>query len=80
MSNAVPISRRTRAQDRLEEHFVTPELAKYGASISTVAQSQLWAEASRRLLDFTQERSSRTSVQGTGTTSSSVLGRVRVCG
>jgi len=40
----------------LEEHFVTPELAKYGASTSTVAQPQLWAEASRRLLDFTQER------------------------
>ncbi len=37
----------------LEEHFVTPELAKYGASTGTVAQPQLWAEASRRLLDFT---------------------------
>lgn len=40
----------------LEERFVTPELAKYGASTSTVAQPQLWVEASRRLLDFTQER------------------------
>jgi len=40
----------------LEEHFVTPELAKYGASTSTVAQPHLWAEASRRLLDFTAER------------------------
>ena len=40
----------------LEEHFVTPELAKYGACTSTVAQPQLWAETSRRLLDFTQER------------------------
>jgi 2,3-dihydroxybenzoate decarboxylase len=40
----------------LEEHFVTPELAKYGAGTSTVTQPQLWAEASLRLLDFTQER------------------------
>jgi hypothetical protein len=38
-----------------EEHFVTPELAKYGASTSTLAQPHLWAEASRRPLDFTQE-------------------------
>jgi 2,3-dihydroxybenzoate decarboxylase len=40
----------------LEEHFVTPELAKYGARTSTAAQPQLWAETSRRLLDFTHER------------------------
>ena len=40
----------------LEEHFVTPELAKYGACTSTAAQPQLWAETSRRLLDFTHER------------------------
>jgi hypothetical protein len=39
----------------LEAHFVTPDLAKYGASTGTVAQPHLWAEASRRLLDFTQE-------------------------
>ena len=40
----------------VEEHFVTPDLARYGASTSTVAQPQVWAEASRRLLDFTEER------------------------
>lgn len=40
----------------LEEHFVTPDLAGYGASTSSIAQPQVWAEASRRLLDFTAER------------------------
>src|SRR6185295_6038873 len=40
----------------LEEHFVTEELAAYGAGTATVAQPQVWAEASRRLLDFTADR------------------------
>ena len=40
----------------LEEHFVTPDLAGYGASTSSIAQPHVWADASRRLLDFTQER------------------------
>lgn len=40
----------------LEEHFVTPELVSYGSSTSTVAKPQAWADASRRLLDFTDER------------------------
>ena len=40
----------------LEEHFVTPELVSYGASTSTIAQPGAWKEASRRLLDFTDER------------------------
>jgi 2,3-dihydroxybenzoate decarboxylase len=40
----------------LEEHFVTPELAVYGAGTATIAQPQVWEEASRRLLDLTGER------------------------
>lgn len=40
----------------LEEHFVTPELAEYGARTATVAQPGVWEEASRRLLDLTGER------------------------
>ena len=40
----------------LEEHFVTPELAAYGASAAAIAQPHAWAEASRRLLDLTGER------------------------
>lgn len=40
----------------LEEHFVTPELVGYGASTSSIAQPGVWAEASRRLLDLTEER------------------------
>ena len=40
----------------LEEHFVTPELAAYGAGTATLAQPHVWAEASRRLLDLTGER------------------------
>jgi 2,3-dihydroxybenzoate decarboxylase len=40
----------------LEEHFVTPELVAYGASTSTVATPQAWADASRRLLDLFDER------------------------
>ena len=40
----------------LEEHFVTPELVAYGTSTSTIAQPGAWKEASRRLLDFTDER------------------------
>jgi 2,3-dihydroxybenzoate decarboxylase len=40
----------------LEEHFVTPELAGYGAGTATIAQPGVWEEASRRLLDLTGER------------------------
>lgn len=40
----------------LEEHFVTPELAAYGAGTARLAQPAVWAEASRRLLDLTGER------------------------
>lgn len=40
----------------LEEHFVTPELAAYGAGTASIAQPGVWAEASRRLLDLTGER------------------------
>lgn len=40
----------------LEEHFVTPELAAYGASSATIAPPDIWERASRRLLDLTGER------------------------
>ncbi len=40
----------------LEEHFVTPELAGYGAGTASIAQPGVWREASRRLLDLTDER------------------------
>jgi 2,3-dihydroxybenzoate decarboxylase len=40
----------------LEEHFVTPALAGYGAGTAGIAQPHVWAEASRRLLDLTGER------------------------
>jgi 2,3-dihydroxybenzoate decarboxylase len=40
----------------LEEHFVTAELAGYGASTSSIAEPHVWAEASRRLADLTEER------------------------
>ena len=40
----------------LEEHFVTPHLAAYGATTASVAEPRTWQEASRRLLDFTEER------------------------
>ncbi|ROR46374.1 amidohydrolase family protein [Kitasatospora cineracea] len=40
----------------LEEHFVTPELADYGASSASIIQPEKWREASRRLLDLTGER------------------------
>lgn len=40
----------------LEEHFVTPELADYGASSASIIQPEKWREASRRLLDITGER------------------------
>ena len=40
----------------LEEHFGTEELAAYGAGTATVAQPQVWAEASRRMLDLTADR------------------------
>lgn len=40
----------------LEEHFVTEELAPYGASTAGVTQPEVWAEASRRLLDVSGAR------------------------
>lgn len=40
----------------LEEHFVTPDLVGHGASTASIAQPGAWAEASRRLLDLTEER------------------------
>ena len=40
----------------LEEHFVTPDLAAYGASSATIAPPDIWERASRRLLDITGER------------------------
>jgi 2,3-dihydroxybenzoate decarboxylase len=40
----------------LEEHFVIPELARYGASSATIAPPDVWERASRRLLDLTGER------------------------
>jgi 2,3-dihydroxybenzoate decarboxylase len=40
----------------LEEHFVTAELAAYGAGTATIAQPHVWDEAMRRLLDLTGER------------------------
>ncbi|MEV1011666.1 amidohydrolase family protein [Streptomyces sp. NPDC049881] len=40
----------------LEEHFVTPGLAAYGAGSASIAQPGAWAAASRLLLDLTEER------------------------
>ncbi len=40
----------------LEEHFVTPDLVGHGTSTASIAQPGAWAEASRRLLDLTEER------------------------
>jgi 2,3-dihydroxybenzoate decarboxylase len=40
----------------LEEHFVTRDLAGYGARTASIAQPAVWREASRRLLDLTEER------------------------
>jgi len=40
----------------LEEHFVTPALAAYGAGSASIAQPAAWAAASRLLLDLTEER------------------------
>jgi 2,3-dihydroxybenzoate decarboxylase len=40
----------------LEEHFVTADLAAYGASSATIAPPDIWARASRQLLDITGER------------------------
>lgn len=40
----------------LEEHFVTPDLIGYGEGTKSIAQPKVWAEAGRRLLDFTEER------------------------
>lgn len=40
----------------LEEHFVTTELASYGATGATLTTPRKWEEISRRLLDMTDER------------------------
>jgi hypothetical protein len=56
MSNAVPISRRTRAQDRPGGALRHAGTRQVRGEHQHLAQPQLWAEASRRLLDFTQER------------------------
>jgi 2,3-dihydroxybenzoate decarboxylase len=40
----------------LEEHFVTAELAAYGATTAAIAQPAAWRKASRRLADLTAER------------------------
>ena len=40
----------------LEEHFVTQDLAGYGASSAAIAPADIWERASRRLLDITGER------------------------
>lgn len=40
----------------LEEHFVTPDLAAYGAGSASIAQPARWRAASRRLLDLGEER------------------------
>ncbi len=40
----------------LEEHFVTTELASYGAAGAALTTPSKWAELSRRLLDLTDQR------------------------
>jgi 2,3-dihydroxybenzoate decarboxylase len=40
----------------LEEHFVTPDLAAYGAGSASIAQPARWREASRQLLELGAER------------------------
>ncbi|GAA2037397.1 amidohydrolase family protein [Catenulispora yoronensis] len=40
----------------LEEHFVTPELAAYGAGSASIAQPARWREASRHLLELGEQR------------------------
>ena len=40
----------------LEEHFVTAELAAYGAAAAKITTPEKWEEASRRLLDIADER------------------------
>jgi 2,3-dihydroxybenzoate decarboxylase len=40
----------------LEEHFVTAELAAYGASTAGIAPPEIWERASRLLLDIADER------------------------
>jgi 2,3-dihydroxybenzoate decarboxylase len=40
----------------LEEHFVTTELASYGASAAAITTPQKWEQASRRLLDLADQR------------------------
>jgi 2,3-dihydroxybenzoate decarboxylase len=48
----------------LEEHFVTADLAGYGASSATIAPPDVWARASRQLLDITGERLERMDAAG----------------
>ncbi|MFD4599421.1 amidohydrolase family protein [Streptomyces sp. NPDC058464] len=48
----------------LEEHFVTPALVGHGASSASIAEPHVWAEASRRLLDLTEERLDRMDAAG----------------
>src|SRR3954453_14333068 len=48
----------------LEEHFVTEELAGYGAGTATIAEPHVWAEMSRRLLDLTGARLERMDAAG----------------
>jgi 2,3-dihydroxybenzoate decarboxylase len=40
----------------IEEHFVTPELAAYGEATAAICNPARWNEASRRMLDLTDER------------------------
>ena len=40
----------------LEEHFTTPEIAAYSAGTASIAQPGAWRDASRKLLDITEER------------------------
>ncbi|NUP03966.1 MAG: amidohydrolase [Nonomuraea sp.] len=40
----------------LEEHFVTAELAAYGAGSATIAQPARWRDASKRMLDLADGR------------------------
>ena len=40
----------------IEEHFVTSELASYGASSRSIAQPRAWEDASRRMIDLFDER------------------------
>jgi 2,3-dihydroxybenzoate decarboxylase len=60
----------------LEEHFVTPELAAYGASTASIAQPGAWRAASRRLAGLTEERLPAMDAAGVDV---AVLSRSRSC-